>query len=138
MQKVQKIGRNDPCWCGSGHKYKDCHLDFDVKLSEYRRKGSKVPNHAMIKNPEQIAGIRESAKINVAVLDYVAEHIHDAACRLEPRKGICQLRVHDREARTQVHGVSHRNLVTSCLIALGDDRVAASLAARSRDGKHHA
>ena len=75
MQKVQKIGRNDPCWCGSGHKYKDCHLDFDVKLSEYRRKGSKVPNHAMIKNPEQIAGIRESAKINVAVLDYVAEHI---------------------------------------------------------------
>ena len=76
MQKVQKIGRNDPCWCGSGHKYKDCHLDFDAKLSEYRRKGSKVPTHAMIKNPEQIAAIRESAKINVAVLDYVAEHIH--------------------------------------------------------------
>ena len=76
MQKVQKIGRNDPCWCGSGHKYKDCHLDFDAKLSEYRRKGSKIPTHAMIKNPEQIAAVRESAKINVAVLDYVAEHIH--------------------------------------------------------------
>ena len=67
MQKVQKIGRNDPCWCGSGHKYKDCHLDFDAKLSEYRRKGSKIPTHAMIKNPEQIAAIRESAKIDVAV-----------------------------------------------------------------------
>lgn len=76
MQKVQKIGRNDPGWCGSGHKYKDCHLDFDAKLLEYRRKGSKIPTHAMIKNPEQIAAIRESAKINVAVLDYVAEHIH--------------------------------------------------------------
>ena len=74
MQKVQKIGRNDHCWCGSGHKYKDCHLDFDEKMSEYRRKGSKIPTHAMIKNPEQIAAIRESAKINVAVLDYVAEH----------------------------------------------------------------
>ena len=73
---MQKIGRNDPCWCGSGHKYKNCHMDFDVKLSEYRHKGSKVPSHAMIKNPEQIAAIRESAKINVAVLDYVAEHIH--------------------------------------------------------------
>ena len=72
---MQKIGRNDPCWCGSGHKYKNCHMDFDVKLSEYRHKGSKVPSHAMIKNPEQIAAIRESAKINVAVLDYVAEHI---------------------------------------------------------------
>ena len=72
---MQKIGRNDPCWCGSGHKYKNCHMDFDVKLSEYRHKGSKVPSHAMIKNPEQIAAIRESAKINVSVLDYVAEHI---------------------------------------------------------------
>ena len=24
--RVQKIGRNDPCWCGSGKKYKHCHL----------------------------------------------------------------------------------------------------------------
>jgi SEC-C motif len=23
----KKIGRNDPCWCGSGIKYKKCHLD---------------------------------------------------------------------------------------------------------------
>lgn len=21
------MGRNDPCWCGSGRKYKKCHLD---------------------------------------------------------------------------------------------------------------
>ncbi len=26
-----KIGRNDPCWCGSGQKYKKCHMDEDVK-----------------------------------------------------------------------------------------------------------
>ena len=24
-------GRNDPCWCGSGKKYKKCHLDADQK-----------------------------------------------------------------------------------------------------------
>lgn len=29
----------------------------------------------MIKTPEQLEGIRESCKINIAVLDYVAEHI---------------------------------------------------------------
>ena len=23
------IGRNDPCWCGSGKKYKDCHWEAD-------------------------------------------------------------------------------------------------------------
>ena len=21
----EKLGRNDPCWCGSGKKYKHCH-----------------------------------------------------------------------------------------------------------------
>ncbi len=26
-----RIGRNDPCWCGSGKKYKKCHLIEDEK-----------------------------------------------------------------------------------------------------------
>jgi hypothetical protein len=26
MEKKKKLGRNDPCWCGSGKKYKKCHL----------------------------------------------------------------------------------------------------------------
>ena len=26
MQLAQQVGRNDPCWCGSGLKYKKCHL----------------------------------------------------------------------------------------------------------------
>jgi len=24
-RKQEKVGRNDPCWCGSGKKYKKCH-----------------------------------------------------------------------------------------------------------------
>ncbi|MSR83007.1 MAG: hypothetical protein EXS58_08795 [Candidatus Latescibacteria bacterium] len=24
-----KLGRNEPCWCGSGKKYKKCHLNED-------------------------------------------------------------------------------------------------------------
>jgi hypothetical protein len=30
---AHKIGRNDPCYCGSGLKYKDCHLKIDGELS---------------------------------------------------------------------------------------------------------
>jgi preprotein translocase subunit SecA len=26
---ARKLGRNDPCWCGSGKKYKNCHLRQD-------------------------------------------------------------------------------------------------------------
>jgi preprotein translocase subunit SecA len=25
LPDIQKIGRNDPCFCGSGKKYKKCH-----------------------------------------------------------------------------------------------------------------
>ena len=25
----KKLERNDPCWCGSGKKYKNCHMRFD-------------------------------------------------------------------------------------------------------------
>ncbi len=43
---MESIGRNDPCWCGSGKKYKKCHLDREnqtpVTLNEIeqvRKKG---------------------------------------------------------------------------------------------------
>ena len=29
-QKKRKIGRNEPCWCGSGKKYKKCHMNTDI------------------------------------------------------------------------------------------------------------
>lgn len=70
-----KIGRNDPCWCGCGRKYKQCHEAFDRKIESFAREGHIVPSHDIIKTPEQIAGIRESAKINMACLDAVAESI---------------------------------------------------------------
>ena len=72
---MEKPGRNDPCWCGSGIKYKKCHIDFDEKIEEFEGAGHIVPSHAILKNAEQIEKIKESAKINIAVLDYVAEHI---------------------------------------------------------------
>lgn len=72
---MEKPGRNDPCWCGSGKKYKKCHIDFDEKIEEFEGAGHIVPSHEILKNAEQIEKIKESARINIAVLDYVAEHI---------------------------------------------------------------
>ena len=50
-------------------------MAFDQKISRARFAGHEVPSHKIIKTPAQIEGIRESGKLNVAVLDYVAEHI---------------------------------------------------------------
>ncbi len=72
-----KLGRNDLCWCNSGKKYKKCHEAFDSKIDSFRRKGVRVPGRNIIKTPEQIALIEESAKINIEILDYVADHIKE-------------------------------------------------------------
>ena len=72
---MKKPGRKDACWCGSGKKYKKCHIDFDERIEGFEAQGNIIPTHDIIKNKEQIEKIKESAKINIAVLDYVAEHI---------------------------------------------------------------
>lgn len=72
-----KLGRNDACWCGSNKKYKACHMASDEKIETFARQGHIVPLRFILKNGEQIEGIRESGKINTAVLDYVAEHIRE-------------------------------------------------------------
>ena len=69
------IGRNDKCWCGSGKKYKSCHMGFDEKIKEFKAKGFEVPHHSLIKTPEQIEKIKASAKINNEILDLVGQQI---------------------------------------------------------------
>lgn len=70
-----KLGRNDMCWCGSGLKYKNCHYIMDDKISMFKNQGHIVPKRKLIKTEEQIKGIRESGKINIAILDYITDHI---------------------------------------------------------------
>lgn len=69
------MNRNDKCWCGSGNKYKKCHMDFDVKIDKLKAEGFILPSRELIKNNEQIEKIRESAKINNEVLDLVEKNI---------------------------------------------------------------
>ena len=67
--------RNEPCWCGSGKKYKKCHMHIDEKIAMHAMHGEIVPSRSILKTPAQIEKIRESAKLNTAVLDHVAAHI---------------------------------------------------------------
>lgn len=68
-----KFGRNNPCWCGSGRKYKQCHEAFDKRIKHIELEGHIVPTHEIIKTREQVERIKESAKINMACLDAVGE-----------------------------------------------------------------
>ena len=52
-------------------------IELRSKIKEYRAKGYKIPPLRIIRSEEQIAGIRESAKINTALLDYISENIRE-------------------------------------------------------------
>ncbi len=66
-----KVGRNDPCPCGSGLKYKKCCLVNqnntipDIKALYAQR------YHIRLKEPDDIEGIRRAGRLAVQLLDRV-------------------------------------------------------------------
>ena len=44
----KKIGRNDPCWCGSGKKWKKCHINREPQTAEERE-----AYNTYLNNPEE-------------------------------------------------------------------------------------
>ncbi|WP_072831984.1 methionyl aminopeptidase [Clostridium collagenovorans] len=72
---MKKLMRNDDCWCGSGLKYKKCHMEQDEYLKKLSKEvGYKIPKD-IIKTPNQIEGIRKSGVITHAILDLMEEVI---------------------------------------------------------------
>ena len=72
------ISRNAPCWCGSGKKYKKCHLFIDQKEVSAREEISKPKRRdrsIIIKTQEQVEGIRKSCQMTKDLLDMVEERI---------------------------------------------------------------
>ena len=81
-----KIGRNDKCWCGSGKKFKQCHLPIEEKIAKHYHQGDEVPTRELLKTKEQIEGIRHAGKINTMVLDKIAEVIKEGMSTEELNK----------------------------------------------------
>lgn len=50
---MSKVGRNDPCPCGSGKKYKHCHLPIDEAAQSEERRLRQVPDALLPRIIEQ-------------------------------------------------------------------------------------
>lgn len=57
-----KLGRNDPCHCGSGEKYKKCHLQKDEAAASAARAAEATARATAA--AEAIAAAEEEAKAN--------------------------------------------------------------------------
>lgn len=49
--------------------------EMEEKIQKLRKQGFKLPPRKVLRTPEQLLGIRESAQINTALLNHIAEHI---------------------------------------------------------------
>jgi len=73
---TNKLSRNDPCWCGSGKKYKHCHFKSDMLgLTAPGSAGHPQRPDIIIKTPEQIEGIRRSCQLTRRILDEITPRI---------------------------------------------------------------
>ena len=74
-QKTAKIGRNDPCPCGSGKKYKKCcYLKDKIQKYDANQFYQKTYN-IHLKNQKEIQGIKKAGKLAIALLDLAEEII---------------------------------------------------------------
>jgi len=79
-EMLRNMKRNDPCWCGSGKKYKKCHADFDARLDEMKfipAKSQVRPPKRLINNANDIAGIKRAAVINTGALDLMSSLVRE-------------------------------------------------------------
>ncbi|PIS02089.1 MAG: type I methionyl aminopeptidase [Chlamydiae bacterium CG10_big_fil_rev_8_21_14_0_10_42_34] len=76
------MGRNDPCWCGSGQKWKKCHyprLPTGPALSKQYLTAYGI----VLKTPEQIEKIRHACQVTARILDQLCQHAKEGVTTLE-------------------------------------------------------
>ncbi|MCH2175819.1 MAG: type I methionyl aminopeptidase [Lentisphaeria bacterium] len=66
---MDELKRNDLCWCGSGRKYKRCHMVIDA--NPLGQGGRRIPT----KSPAEIEGVRKASRLASQTLDMVTERI---------------------------------------------------------------
>jgi len=71
VRKKAVPGRNDPCWCGSGKKYKKCHLEADEKAE---REPVKRPAGASPKPEGEFDALRR--EIGQLMVEFSPEEPH--------------------------------------------------------------
>jgi methionyl aminopeptidase len=75
--RSQRIGRNDPCPCGSGLKFKKCCLNVHGPAVENLKEKYWNQYKIRLKEPKEIEGIRLAGKLVIQTLAMVEEHIHE-------------------------------------------------------------
>lgn len=112
-----KIQPNDPCWCGSGLKYKKCHKNQEQVFDAYAKEGYTFIPFDLLKNESDIEGIKKSAVITKGILDEMNSFI---------KEGVTTLQINDFvETYTRDHGgipapLNYKGFPKACCTSIND------------------
>jgi methionyl aminopeptidase len=71
----QKLGPNEPCWCGSGRKYKKCHMGSDAQGGAVEPPRASSKRNPLLLNEDERNAMRRAGQANAALLDEVRAFI---------------------------------------------------------------
>ena len=72
---TMKIGRNDPCPCGSGLKYKKCCMGKEQSMTVDLKEKYLRSHNIRLKEKRDIEGIRAAGRLVIETLDLAEKHI---------------------------------------------------------------
>ncbi len=108
---------NDPCYCGSGKKYKKCHKLIDEKTEMFRREGFQIFPAKKLLTPHDIEGVRAAGVITRGILEMLESEV---------KEGVSTQRIDDLvSAYTADHGaisatLNYRGYPKSCCVSINE------------------
>jgi methionyl aminopeptidase len=75
------MSRNDPCWCGSGLKWKKCHYP-KLPVSTTLAKQYLHDYGIILKSPEQIEKIKKACQVTARILDALCKEAKEGVTTL--------------------------------------------------------
>src|ERR1700722_8622791 len=104
------IGRNDPCWCGSGKKWKKCHYPEESRKKDMKSSHQlslkdlyKQKHKILLKDDKEIEGIRIACRLSSQILDEICKfakvgvttsELNDLSDRLHKEAGAIPAALH--------------------------------------------
>lgn len=85
-EMIDLVKRNELCWCGSGKKYKKCHLEFDERIDAIKfdiARSQIRPPYRIINNEADVEKIKRAAVINGGALDLAGTLVKAGISTLE-------------------------------------------------------
>jgi methionyl aminopeptidase len=113
-----RVGRNDPCPCGSGLKYKKCCLRKEASSPEKTKDRYLKDYGIRLKGKPDIEGIRRAGRLAIETLDLVEQHMGPGMTTDEINTLVHEFTIHHRATPAPLH---YRGFPKSVCVSVNEE-----------------